>query len=225
MRPAIALLAALALLPTALALPSPSGYVNDYANILGPDRASLESLVQEIERDTTAEIAVVIIPELPPGYTSASYAVELFQQWGIGKRGEDNGLLILLSLKEQKWRIEVGYGLEPFVVDAEAGRIGRAHLEPILFDSAPAAPSLRAAIEALRAELQSAPRASQDKTLAWAVVAFLIILAIAIIIGVKTGKIKPAKRGSHWVTSSGSGGFSGGGGFGGGGSGGGGAGN
>jgi uncharacterized protein len=99
------------------------GYVNDFAGILDNASASdLGNLITGIEKDTGAEIAVVIVDTLQ-GITIEEYAVELFEKWGIGKADEDNGLLILVAIQERQVRIEVGYGLEGIITDLEAGRI------------------------------------------------------------------------------------------------------
>jgi len=60
------------------------------------------------------------------------YAVETFEQNAIGKVGKDNGLLILVSVDERQWRIEVGYGLEGVLNDAKVGRLGDEFLGPPL---------------------------------------------------------------------------------------------
>ncbi|MBN2101914.1 MAG: TPM domain-containing protein [Candidatus Aenigmarchaeota archaeon] len=130
--PAILALFLLAGIASSAALPDYVGYVNDFAGVLGQDARIIESNIAYIEDKTTAEIAVVTIPEFPENYDTLTYGVELFEKWGIGKADRDNGLLILLSVKEKKWRIEVGYGLEPIINDAKAGRIGREYLEPAL---------------------------------------------------------------------------------------------
>ncbi|HLD78643.1 MAG TPA: TPM domain-containing protein [archaeon] len=121
----VVLVLALIALPGAGAqLPAPRGYVNDLAGVLanGPE---LERALAALEEETSVEIAVVTVPRIPEGYDVNGYAVELFEQWGIGQKGKDNGLLLLLSTEDKHWRIEVGYGLEPTITDAEAGRIGR----------------------------------------------------------------------------------------------------
>ncbi|MBN2073055.1 MAG: TPM domain-containing protein [Actinobacteria bacterium] len=103
--------------------PDYKGYVNDYAGILdAATAADLENLITNIEKDTTAEIAIVTVENLQ-GITVEEYAVKLFEKWGIGKKEEDNGLLILISMEERAVRIEVGYGLEGVITDLEAGRI------------------------------------------------------------------------------------------------------
>jgi uncharacterized protein len=62
--------------------------------------------------------------------TIDTYAYRLFQEWGIGKKGKDNGLLIIFSMNDRKMRIEVGYGLEPYITDAQSSNIIRNTLTP-----------------------------------------------------------------------------------------------
>src|SRR2546430_4392626 len=109
---------AICLLPSAMLwavphYPSPQGYVTDAAGVLDPSsKAQLESHLAEFERQTSNEIAVATVPSLE-GETIETYAVELFKRWGVGKKGKDNGILLLVAPNDRKVRIEVGYGLEP----------------------------------------------------------------------------------------------------------------
>jgi uncharacterized protein len=117
-------------LANAVEYPSPTGYVNDFANILSPgDIARLNNEITAIEKATTVEIAIVMVDSLQ-GVSVEEYAVKLFEKWGIGKKGTDNGLLILVSKNDREYRIETGYGLEGTITDARANRIGREILEP-----------------------------------------------------------------------------------------------
>lgn len=101
-------------------LPSPRGFVNDYAKVLSPQAsAEITALLEEIERKTSAEVVVVTVKSTSP-LTIEQYAVELFQKWGIGKSGKDNGILILVAVSDRKVRIEVGYGLEGAVTDLQS---------------------------------------------------------------------------------------------------------
>src|SRR5690348_9508325 len=95
----------------------PQGYVSDFAHVLSSDtRQALEAKLSNFERATTNEIAVVTVPSLE-GDTEEDYAVRLFKEWGIGKKGKDNGVLILIAPHERRARIEVGYGLEEVLPD------------------------------------------------------------------------------------------------------------
>src|SRR3989344_9429812 len=122
----LALFAALAAAPLALAYTSPglpSGYVNDFANVLSDQaKQALESDLANLEKTTSNQIAVAIVPSMGGDYIE-NYAVKLFEEWGIGKRDRDNGILLLLSIEERKMRIEVGYGLEGALPDSIAQSI------------------------------------------------------------------------------------------------------
>jgi uncharacterized protein len=110
--------------------PKPQRYVNDYAAVLDDGaRDGLESAVRALERETSVELAVVTVASLD-GLTVEDYATRLFELWGIGKKGKDNGLLVLVAPAERKLRIEVGYGLEGTVPDGLAGSIVRAEFLP-----------------------------------------------------------------------------------------------
>jgi len=104
-------------------LPSPSAYVNDFAEILSPEfEASLNQQLADFESKTTDEISVVTVKSLGD-MSVEEYAVELFGQWGIGKKNQDNGLLLLIAPSERRVKIEVGYGLEPVITDGLSGQI------------------------------------------------------------------------------------------------------
>lgn len=104
----------------------PTGYVTDLAGIISAEKkASLEGLCTELEQKTGAQMAIVTVRSLE-GETVETYAVDLFKQLGIGSKKDNRGVLLLLAPKERKYRIEVGYGLEPIINDARAGDAGRA---------------------------------------------------------------------------------------------------
>src|SRR6185503_6697900 len=103
----------------------PMGFVNDFANVLDvKTRADLQALIEQVEKKTTCEIAVVTVPSLQ-GLTVEDYASELFKKWGIGKKGKDNGVLLLVAPNDRKVRIEVGYGAESVLTDGKCGQIIR----------------------------------------------------------------------------------------------------
>jgi uncharacterized protein len=116
----------------ARAWPKPEGYVSDFARIVDPaSRDSIEALAREVREKTGAELAVVTLPDLG-GEEVEPVAVDLFQAWGIGKKGTDEGVLILLASKERRVRIEVGYGLEGILPDGLCGSIIRRVMAPSL---------------------------------------------------------------------------------------------
>lgn len=82
-----------------------------------------------LENKTSAEISVVTLPSLNDEPIE-NVAVDLFQQWGIGKKGKDHGLLFLIAPNERKLKIEVGYGLESILPDGLTGRIRDTYVIP-----------------------------------------------------------------------------------------------
>src|SRR4029077_18111079 len=110
--------------------PKPSGPINDCAGVLDESTVdALKTLTADIEAQTTAEIAVVTVTSLD-GMSIEEYANRLFKEWGIGQKGADNGVLILVAPGERKMRIEVGYGLEGVLPDGLAGEVIRIEFTP-----------------------------------------------------------------------------------------------
>ena len=103
----------------------PTDYVNDFAHVLDQTTiAQLDNICQQLDQKAHAQIAVVTINSLD-GTDIESYAVALYKQWGIGSKATDHGVLILLAVQDHKYRIEVGYGLEPILTDGKVGGFGR----------------------------------------------------------------------------------------------------
>jgi len=103
--------------------PAYSGFVNDFAGVLDASSAQkLEDLCRTLEKKTSAELAIAAVKSVAP-LDSKTYAVKLFEKWKIGKKGKDNGILVLLAMEERRVEIEVGYGLEGVITDARAGEI------------------------------------------------------------------------------------------------------
>src|SRR3989344_1735348 len=99
---------------------TPSGFVNDFSEILTAEQKQLlETKVSNFEKETSNELSVVIISNLG-GDTIENFAVKLFEDWGIGKNKKDNGVLLLVAPEDRKMRIEVGYGLEGALTDAQS---------------------------------------------------------------------------------------------------------
>jgi uncharacterized protein len=103
----------------------PTNYVNDFAHVLGSQTVSeLNDVCQQIDQKAQAQIAVVTINSLD-GSDIESYAVDLLKQWGIGNKSSNRGVLILIAVKDHRYRTEVGYGLEPILPDGKVGGIWR----------------------------------------------------------------------------------------------------
>jgi uncharacterized protein len=126
-RLAMTLLWFLSMWPVAMAeqYPRPQGFVNDFAGIIDTsNRIALETLLSNLQAKTGIDIAVVTVSSLE-GRSVEEYANDLFQQWGIGQKKVDTGLLLLVAPNERRYWIEVGYGLEADIPDGLAGEIGR----------------------------------------------------------------------------------------------------
>lgn len=112
-------------------LPRPQAWVSDLAGVIdASSEARLNQYLGELKRKTGAEVAVVTLKSLE-GDSIERFAASLFETWGIGERGKDNGILILLTLEEREVKIEVGYGLEGIIPDGLAGEIIRTQMIPL----------------------------------------------------------------------------------------------
>ena len=86
----------------------PQGYVSDYAGVVdAASRARLETYCGAVERSTGAQIALVLIPSLE-GEPIEDVANTIFRQWGVGQKGKDEGILLLLATRDRRSRLEVG---------------------------------------------------------------------------------------------------------------------
>ena len=105
-------------------LPKPVGYVNDFASVIDKNsKLKMERLAEVIKKTTGAEIAVATVKSIEPYASIEDFSIALASKWGIGEKGKDNGVLLILAMKERKVRIEVGYGLEGIIPDGLAGEI------------------------------------------------------------------------------------------------------
>lgn len=236
--------AAMVMLPPAGAAssyPPPSGHVNDFAGVMRPEAVQqLEQVLIELQRQTGAEVALATVSTVPDGDVERA-AVDLFAQWGIGKKGSDNGVLVLCAVQDRKVRIEVGYGLEAVLPDAVSGRIIREQMVP-LFRAGDMSGGLvngGTAVAQLIAQhagvtLTTAPQVAPASTTRpdWVFLFFIVFILFFSVLS-RLGRMRGGYGGVYgggWGGGFGGGGFGGGGfggggfgGFGGGGSGGGGA--
>lgn len=104
-------------------IPKLTGWVSDNANVIDSQSyQKMDGIIHELEQKTGAEIAVVSVKSL--GNDSIeNFSAKLFEKWGIGKKGKDNGVLILSAIDDRKVKIEVGYGLEGILPDGLCGEI------------------------------------------------------------------------------------------------------
>jgi len=222
--------------------PAHRGAVNDFANVIDQDNAAkMEALAREVLEKTGTAVVVVTVPTIGEGEETSLYVNGLYKAWGIGKKGVDKGVLIFLTVKERKIRIETGYGVEGILPDGlvgeirdkylkpqlQAGNYGQAFYDTMYVLSSYIAKDAGVQLSGTPAPYRTKARAGKKDISPFGIIIFLIIAAL--LIGTKTGR-----RMLPWILllllsggggRGGGGGFSGGfGGFGGGGSGGGGAG-
>ncbi len=112
--------------------PKRLGLINDFANVISPQyEQKLAQVTDELLRKTDVTVVVVTMPDIG-GEDYNEYANRLYAAWGIGKKGEDRGVLIFVTLKERKMRIEIGYGIEGLIPDGLAGEIRDQYILPFL---------------------------------------------------------------------------------------------
>jgi len=110
--------------------PRPSSRVSDYAGVLDSvGRQQLETKLAAVEGETGNQFAVAIFDSLE-GDSLEDFSIRLADKWKVGYADKDNGLIVLLFLKERRIRIEVGYGLEGSVPDVVTGRVIRDVMGP-----------------------------------------------------------------------------------------------
>jgi uncharacterized protein len=105
--------------------PKPEGYVSDFAHAIdAASKSQIEAYATSVEQATGAQMALVTIPTLE-GEPIDEVANTIFRAWGVGEKGKDNGIMLLLAIGDRKSRLEVGYGLEPILPDGVAGDVLR----------------------------------------------------------------------------------------------------
>lgn len=106
-------------------------FVSDPDGILSTATVSaLDATLGHLRRSSTAEMAVALVENMPEGTDIDTYATELFEAWGVGKKDNDNGLLLVVARGDRKAAIRTGYGMEGVVPDVIAGRVLRNRMFP-----------------------------------------------------------------------------------------------
>jgi len=114
----------------ALEVPALRGRVNDYGGMLSPETESrIETLLKELEEKDSTQVAVLTVPSLD-GDSLEDFSIRVAERWKIGRKGFDNGAILVIARDDRKVRIEVGYGLEGRLTDLTAGRIIRDRIVP-----------------------------------------------------------------------------------------------
>jgi len=218
-------------LALAIEVPPLRGRVNDYAGVMSQDQVrALESQLAQFEQETGHQIAVLTIPTLD-GEDIEGFSIRVAENWKIGKKGFDNGVILLVAVKDRKLRLEVGYGLEGVLPDAIATRITSDYIVP-RFRAQDYAGGIISGIDAVEKVIKQEPlpesarkpnQAPQSNfnSLAMFAIAFVIFVFMAFSSGRRRRNQIWSGRGRHYPPIFWGGGGFGGGGFGGGDSGGG----
>jgi len=170
------------------ARPEPARLMTDLAGMLGRSAVDdIESQLVLLWQDTGVQFAVVTVPDLG-GDTIDNYSVRLFEAWGIGEAGKDNGLLLLIASKEREMKFETGYGLEGELPDSFLGKVIDQALTPKFREGNPAA-GIKASITMISDRLQGragegpgADKSSEPVGEIAAAIVFLIIVMVIIAI-------------------------------------------
>jgi len=114
-------------------LPELTGPVNDFAHIIDPaNAAAIDRMSRALQQQTADTVVVATVDSYEPYSSIDEYAVKLFENHGkgIGEKGKDNGVLIVVAVKERRVKIEPGYGLEEFITDGFSGETSREVMAP-----------------------------------------------------------------------------------------------
>jgi uncharacterized protein len=107
------------------------GWVTDMADVLNPaTEAELNQIISDLEAKNGSEIAVVTVTETAPSPTPKQFATTLFNRWGIGKKEQNNGVLVLISTSDRRIEIETGYGLQTILPNAKVTDIIQQEMTP-----------------------------------------------------------------------------------------------
>ncbi|RTL54935.1 MAG: YgcG family protein [Rhodocyclaceae bacterium] len=163
-----------ALADDGVAIPPLSSRVTDLTGTLDAgQKAQLETALQQIEAAKGAQIGILLLPSVKPE-TIEQYGIRLAEAWKLGRKGVDDGLIIIVAKADRRMRIEVGYGLEGNIPDAVAKRIVSEEMAP-RFKQGDYFGGLQAAVQALSARIgdsggappTDAGQAEQDDGASW----------------------------------------------------------
>ncbi|CAN5406006.1 hypothetical protein BH09VER1_BH09VER1_09600 [soil metagenome] len=111
--------------------PSPVKYVTDTAGVLSSATvSSLNTKLENFEKETSNQVVVYLMPEVPSDYALEDFTQRTFASWGVGQKEKNNGVVLFVFPKSRKMRIEVGYGLEGVLPDARAKQIIENQIKP-----------------------------------------------------------------------------------------------
>lgn len=164
---------------------TPPRLVNDFAGVLSPeDNQNLELKLKAYSDSTSSEIAIVTLKSIGM-FDIADYSFKLGERWGIGKKGKNNGILILAAINERKMWIATGYGLEGALPDGLVGRIIRNEMTPF-FKSGNYyqgfLEGVEAIVKAASGEYKADPSVHEEEGFPIGAAIFLLVIMVVIII-------------------------------------------
>jgi uncharacterized protein len=197
--------------------PSLTQPVNDFANVIDPESArQMDALIRSLQRTTGDVVVVATVETFQPYATIDEYAVKMFQNGGrgIGEKGRDNGLLIVVAVKDRRVKVEPGYELEQFITDGLSGEISRDDMAP-QFRQGNYGAGLMAGVQRIvgriaqgrNVTLQGVPqqtesvrrrRASGGGAIFWLFIAFIVLRAIVGGMGRGSRRGPPGWGGAGW---------------------------
>jgi uncharacterized protein len=210
------------------ALPRPDGFVTDRAGVLGPEiRQRITHLAETLQAKTGAELAVLTVRSTQP-LDDLTYAMRIVDAWGVGKRGEDTGVLLLVATDDRRVRVVTGYGLEGILPDGLVGAIQDEEMLPSfragrmdegIWRGAAALAGRVAAARGVTLDGVPAPSRPPPTTVelpGWAIVLLILLVCAALALGGRLPRGGGRLGGFPGGFGGGGGGFGGFGGFGGG---------
>jgi uncharacterized protein len=183
--------------------------VNDFAGVIDAEsEAALDSLIRSLQHASGDVVVVAAIETVRPYADIREYAVKMFENHGrgIGQKGRDNGLLVLLAVKDRNVWVEVGYDLEEFITDGFAGEVSRRDMAPA-FRRGEYGAGLLAGVSrivervaerrnvTLQGVPRERPRRDEDEASGGSVVFGLIVLFL--LLNAIAGRTRRRRRG-HW---------------------------
>ncbi|HEU4376094.1 MAG TPA: TPM domain-containing protein [Telluria sp.] len=195
-------------------LEAPRSRVTDPGGVLGDKANALADRLADYQAASGHQVAVLLVPSLGTDMSIEECAVTIFKQWGLGRKGIDDGALLLVAVKERKIRIEVGYGLEGPLTDAQSSRIIHEVIGPLFSRGEYVEGIVRgvdAIIAAIGTEAQRARsrppesdprqsgRESENKAVAGAILLFVMLPSLLLgLVGLLVFGI-PGGAFAHWM--------------------------
>ena len=190
----------------AFEIPAPSRYrVNDFAGALKTEtKERLESKLRTFEKETTTQIVVAIFPSLEDE-SLEDFVNRIFIAWKIGKKNNNNGVLLAVFINERKVRIEVGYGLEGTLTDAISSRIIRNELAPEFkagnYDAG-VEKTVDAITKVVRSEYTAPGSQQRNENLKLALAIIFLLIPLIIMLVWRPRRTTKSRRGSGWSSNS-----------------------